>query len=154
MITSLALGLAACKKESNKYPIVGKWQETKLRLYATDSTGAFLYDTAYFQPFTNSDFIRFNNNGKCIIGSDYYYYPNPPGEHVPPQKIPPNTSTMNYTLIGSKFVLSTQSTLVNPGGFDVRDTVSTTDPNTLLLHSVVYSHARGIKNITDAYFTK
>lgn len=154
IVACIATCLAACKKGNNTYAIVGKWQETKLRLYALDSTGAFLYDTTYLQPFTSADFIQFNNNRTCVLGSDYYYYPNQQGEQVPPQKIPANTSTMNYIPVGAKFVLTTQSTLVNPGGFDVRDTVTVIDPGTLLLHTILYSHQPGVKAITDAYFTK
>jgi hypothetical protein len=154
IIAGLTFSLVSCKKESNKYPVIGKWQETKLRLYSTDSTGAFLYDTTYLQPFTSADFIQFNNNGTVVIGTDHYYYPNAPGEHVPPQKITPITSAMNYTAVGSKFVLTSQSTLINPGGFDVRDTIYSINPNTLLFHSIIYSHMPGVKFISDAYYTK
>src|SRR5882757_9502605 len=137
----VVLGLVGCKKDNkSSVAIIGKWQETKLRIYATDSTGAFLYDTTFLKPFTASDFIQFNSNNTCITGTDYYYYPNQSnGQQIPPQKITPVTSVMNYTTIGSKFVLTPQSTLVNPGGFDVRDTVSTVNSNILLYHSVAYS---------------
>ena len=117
IITALMFTQVACKKDGNKYPIVGKWQETKLRLYAKDSAGAFLYDTTYFQPFTSADFIQFNNNNTCIIGTDYYYYANPHGQaQFPPQKIPAITSTMNYAEVGFKYVLTStsQSILFNP----------------------------------------
>jgi hypothetical protein len=146
---------SACKKDDKSVAVIGKWQETKLRIYATDSTGAFLYDTTFLQPFTSSDYIQLNNNNTCIIGADYYYYPNQPnGQEVPPQKITPVTSVFNYITIGSKFVLTPHSTLVNPGGFDVRDTVSTINSNTLLYHSVGYPHIPGVKNVVDAYYSK
>jgi hypothetical protein len=154
IIAGLVTGLVACNKGSNKSPVAGKWQETKLRLYATDSTGAFLYDTTYLQPFTGSDYIQFNNNGTCVISNDYYYYPNEAGEHVAPQKISPTSSTMNYTVVGSTYVLSQQSHLVNPGGFDVRDTISVINTNTLFLHSILYSHVPGVKAISDSYYTR
>ena len=156
ILTIVVVGLAACKKDNNSsVVIIGKWQETKLRIYATDSTGTFLYDTTFLQPFTASDFIQFNSNNTCITGTDYYYYPNQPnGQQTPPQKITPTTSVFNYKTLGSKFVLTPQGTLVNPGGFDVRDTVSTINSNTLLYHSVGYSHIPGIKTIADAYYIK
>jgi hypothetical protein len=154
IVAGVVLGMAACKKD-NKSVVIGKWQETKLRIYATDGTGAFLYDTTFLKPFTGSDYIQFNSNNTCIIGTDYYYYPNQPnGQEIPPQKITPVTSVMNYATLGSKFVLTPQSTLVNPGGFDVRDTVSTINSNTLLLHSILYAQVPGIKSIADAYYTK
>jgi hypothetical protein len=155
-IVIVVLGLAACKKDNkSSVAIIGKWQETKLRIYATDSTGAFLYDTTFLSPFTGSDYLQFNSNNTCIIGTDYYYYPNQTnGQQIPPQKITPVTSAMKYTALGSKFVLTQQSTLVNPGGFDVRDTVSAISSNTLLYHSVGYSHVPGIKTMADAYYTK
>ncbi|MGZ3765919.1 MAG: hypothetical protein ACXVB0_08115 [Mucilaginibacter sp.] len=155
MISVIAINLIACTKGGNKYPIVGKWKETKLRMYGQDGTGAFLYDTTFFHPFTNADFIQFNNNNTCLIGADYYYYANLAGQpKIAPQKIDPNTSTMNVTAVGSDFVLTTQSTLTNPGGFDVRDTVSVINSNTLLFHSVAYSHVPGYKDIVDAYYTR
>jgi len=154
IITSLIIGLTACKKDSNKNAIVGKWHETKLRMYEQDDSGAFLYDTTFLQPFTSADFIQFNNNNTCIIGNDYYYYADQDGQKIPPQKIPATTSTLNYTTMGAKFVLSSQSNLTNPGGFDVRDTVSTINLNTLLFRSVFYPHQPGLVVITDAYYTR
>ena len=155
IVAGVVLSLAACKKDNKSVTVIGKWQETKLRIYATDSTGAFLYDTTFLQPFTASDFIQLNSNNTCITGTDYYYYPNQPnGQETPPQKITPSTSVFNYTTLGSKFVLTPQGTLINPGGFDVRDTVSTINSNTLLYHSVGYSHVPGIKTIADAYYNK
>ena len=156
IITAIFFIITSCKKDNkSSVVVIGKWQETKLRIYATDSTGAFLYDTIFLQPFTASDFIQFNSNNTCITGTDYYYYPNQPnGQEIPPQKITPVTSVMNYTAVGSKFVLTPQSTLTNPGGFDVRDTISTINSNTLLYHSVAYSHVPGIKTMADAYYTK
>ena len=135
-------------------PQLANSRETKLRLYGKDATGAFLYDTTFLHPFTSADFIQFNTNNTCVIGSDYYYYPNAPEEHAPPQKIPANTSTLNYTTIGLRFVLTSQSNLINPGGFATGDTVSNVDSHTLLFHSVVDSHAGGVINVSDAYYTK
>ena len=67
----------------------GKWQETKLRMYQMDSTNTILYDTTYLHPFTDFDYLVFNANGTCIIGSDHYYSLNSPGSPKVPQQISP-----------------------------------------------------------------
>ena len=146
-------GLFACKKESNKPGVIGKWQETKLRLYGTDSTGAFLYDTTYLAPFSASDYLQFNNNGTCTISEGHYYYPNELTYPRQPQTVIPITSIMNYTDVGQKFVLIPQRVLLTPGGFDVRDTVLKIDANTLLFHTVAYSFKPGYKTYADAWYT-
>ena len=154
-IAALTIGLTACKKSGNNYPVVGKWQETKLRMYETDDFGALVYDTTFFHPFTSSDYISFINNGKCTISSDYYYYPTEDGHQIPPQKIPAQLSAFNYIAVGSKYVLTTQSNLINPGGFIIRDTVITLDAHTLLLHSISYGHSISAAAIVyDSYYSK
>ncbi|MDB5134837.1 MAG: hypothetical protein JWP37_1440 [Mucilaginibacter sp.] len=159
ILAALATCFAGCKKSSGSenvgLPLIkGKWQETKLRLYTQDSTSTILYDTTYLQPFTNLDYAQFNNNGTCVIGTDHYYYPNQPGEPKNPQKINAITANWNYTAVGAKFVLSAQNNLVNPGGFDIRDTVSAPNPNTLLIRSVFYSRVGNFKSISDSYYTR
>ncbi len=48
MFIAIAACWIACKKDNkSSVAIIGKWKETKLRIYATDSTGAFLYDTTF-----------------------------------------------------------------------------------------------------------
>ena len=155
IIGSLLLALAACKKSGNNYPVIGKWQETKLRIYETDGSGAYVYDTTFFHPFTGSDYIAFNNSGTCTTSSDYYYYPTEDGHRIPPQKIQPQLSAFNYIAVGSKYVLTTQSNLINPGGFIVRDTVMTLDAHTLLLHSISYGHSISAATVVyDSYYSK
>ena len=149
----LISALTSCKKEQSS-PVSGKWQETKLRIYEVDDTNAILFDTTYLRPFTSFDYLQFNNNNTVAIGTDHYYYLNSPGSPKAPQAITPVSSEMNYTAAGSGYVLTTQSMLVNPGGFDVRDTVTLQSANALLLRSVFYSHLPGIKTITDSYYTK
>jgi hypothetical protein len=154
IITGLTLGFVACKKENDKYPIVGKWQQIKLRLYMLDSNNTILYDTTYLQPFTSLDYAQFNNNGTAVIGTDHYYYPNDPGEPKTPELIPAIRANWDYTQLVSKYLLTPPPAPPNPGGFDVRDTVSIINTNTLMLHSILYSHIPGIKSITDSYYTK
>ena len=154
LLLIISAGLFSCKKEGTKTAVSGKWFENKLRIYATDSTGKFLYDTTFLQPFTASDYLQFNNNGTCVISTDYYYYPNQNGQQIPPQKITPAASLMNFTAVGTKFVLTSQSTLTNPGGFDIRDTVSTINAQTLVRHTVVNTHVPGYTSYSDAYYTR
>ena len=144
---------ASCKKEKSS-PILGKWRETKLRIYQVDSTNTLLYDTTYLHPFTSFDYLQFNVNNTVTIGNDHYYYLNAPGLPKAPQAITPVSSEMNYAVAGAAYVLTTQSLLVNPGGFDVRDTVTVQNLNTLQFRSVFYAHVPGIKIITDSYYTK
>ncbi|HTE01552.1 MAG TPA: hypothetical protein VK668_19830 [Mucilaginibacter sp.] len=156
VIAIAATGLAACKKENSggsQYPIVGKWQQTKLRIHIQGTNGATLADTTYLQPFTSFDYAEFKSNGTCLVGTDHYYYPNWEGYPSTPQAIPPNVAAWNYTAAGANFVLSPQSNLTNPGGFVSTDTVSVTNPNILLLHSIFYSHS-GIVTTTDSYYTR
>jgi hypothetical protein len=146
-------GLVSCKKGAQT-PVVGKWTETKLRLYE-DNGNAVIYDTTYLQPFTNFDYIQFNNNNTCVTSTDHYYYPNTDGYPKNPQQIAPQSFSFNYTAVGSKYVLTPQTTLVNPGGFITADTVIVTGENTLMLRSVSYGHIVGpVKTVADSYYTK
>ena len=154
IIAILTISLTACKKDNgaSQYPIVGKWQQTKLRIFAQNSAGATIADTTYLQPFTRYDYAEFKNDGTCVIGTDHYYYPNNEGYPSNPQAIPPTRALWNYTVAGGNYVLSPQSNLVNPGGFVSTDTVST-NSNTLLLHSVFFGHD-GSKTVTDSYYIR
>ena len=135
-------------------PLTGKWQQTKLVTYLLDTNGARLYDTTYLQPFTNADYVQFNNNGTCVLSVDHYYYLNEPGMSVP-TPIPTLITNFHYTPAGLKFVLVPQNDGASPGGNSVADTASMLDNNTLLIHTV----ATGIGPtyhifITDSYFSK
>jgi len=150
-----ALIIASCKKSNQGTPHPqGKWQETKLRLYG-DSSGIITYDTTYTRPFTSSDYISFQSNGTCIIGSDHYYYPNIEGYPKTPQSVPPTADTMKYTGLGtSAYLLNTESELTNPGGFVVADTIKVLSNNLIMLHSVFYSHDPGYSGTSDSYYQK
>jgi len=149
----LMLACASCNKGGAGPAVVGRWTQFKLHLYQLDSNKT-VYDTTYLAPFTKADFIQFYSNNTCTIGSDHYYYPNAYGYPTTPQAIPPITSNMNVATSGANYVLTTQSTLTNPGGFLVTDTVSISNTNILLLHSVFYSHVPGYISVTDAYYQK
>jgi hypothetical protein len=156
LVSGIVLGLNACNKGKsvNSYPVNGKWLENKVRLYG-DSSGVIYYDTTYTQPFTPADYIQFNGDGTCITSSDHYYYPNISNYPKTPQAIPATTGQWNFKAISSsKYVLTQQTQLVNPGGFDIRDTVEMINQHLLKLHVVSYSHVPGYAGITDSYFTK
>jgi hypothetical protein len=131
----------------------GKWQETKLRMYELDSMNTILYDTIYVHPFTSSDYLVFNADGTCVIGTDHYYYLNSPGSPKVPQQISPVATNYSYAAIASYYVLNAQISLENPGGFVTADTLSA-NSTTVLLHSVFYSHEPGLRLISDSYYTK
>jgi hypothetical protein len=154
IIAALITGLSSCKKGNNE-SITGKWQQTKLRLYEFDDNNVIAYDTTYLAPFTNLDYVQFNMNGTCNLSSDHYYYPNDKeGYPTTPQAIPQSVGTLKYTRTNNKYVLSSASNLINPGGFDIRDTVSISG-NMLLLRSTNYGHGGGhIYSISDSYYTR
>jgi hypothetical protein len=149
----LIAGFTSCKK-STQTPVLGKWNQTKLRLYELNGN-VTVYDTTYLQPFTSFDYLQFNDNSTVVTSTDHYYYPNTDGYPKDPQQIPQQTSTLDYTKVGAKYVLTPQTTLINPGGFITADTVIVTGSNTLMLRSVSYGHFVGpVKTIADSYYTK
>ncbi len=155
LLIFLLTGFASCKKEKQpQSPILGKWQEVKIRTYEADSTNKILYDTTYLHPFTSADYIQFDNDGTCVTSNDHYYYLNSPGLPKQPQSVPASTSDLKYSAIRSKYLLNTLSTLLNPGGFVTADTVSLLNSNTVMLHSVFYTHGFNSKIISDSYYNK
>jgi hypothetical protein len=153
IIAGLAISFMACKKANNDTPVIGRWQQNKLRLYI-DSGGIIIHDTTYLHPFTNSDYIQFNTNGTCTLSASHYYYPNLQGYPKTPQQITPNVSGFTYEATGAKYVLNTQSMLISPGGFVVGDTISMPAANTLLFRSVSYGHIGNYETISDSYYTQ
>jgi len=156
IIVILIIGLASCKKGNDASAIIGKWQQTKLRLYEFDDNNVISYDTTYLAPFTNLDYAQFNMNGTCNLSSDHYYYPNDnEGYPKTAQATPQSIETWKYTRVGTKYALSSTSNLINPGGFDIRDTVSLINENTLLLRVSNYGHGGGhVYSISDSYYTR
>lgn len=157
-VSGIVLCLAACHKDTapGNLRVDGKWQQTKLRIYA-DSAGVIKYDTTYTKPFTASDYIQFNANGTCAIGSDHYYYPNIDNYPKTPQLIPLSISEWKYNLVGnSTYVLNQQNTSINPGGFRfiTTDTVRILSAHSLWLHSASYSQIPAYVQIFDSYYEK
>jgi hypothetical protein len=150
-MTALAFSMGACKKENNAI-IVGKWQETKLRLYR-DSAGIIKDDTTYLHPFTNLDYVQFNSNGTCITSTDHYYYINELENPKTPQKIDAVTVNWHYIQAGSEFILTPANSAINPGGFISTDTVSYSN-STLMIHNVSYQGFALNVIVSDAYYTK
>jgi len=147
LIIGLVLGLAACKKGSN-YPIVGKWQQIKLRTYTQSYSGVSSHDTTYLSSsFNNTNYAQFNDDGTCVIG---LYYP-PGSINLMSSVAYPSMQNYNYASVGFKYVMTYPTTLINPGGFITTDTASV-NANTLLIHSVFDSHIE--YTISDAYYTK
>ncbi len=145
VIIGLVLGLAACKKGSN-YPIVGKWQQTKLHMYNQSYSGVISNDTTFLSSsFDSTNYAQFNNNGTCVIGLFYpYKCLNCYVAYIATEKY-------NYVRAGSKYVMTIPTTLTNPGGFGTADTASV-NGNILLIHSVFDGHIN--YTISDAYYTK
>jgi hypothetical protein len=150
----LTLALVSCQK-NNDVNLSGKWQETKLTMYESDGTGTKLYDTTYTQPFTNLDYAEFQGGNKLTLGTDHYYYLNIPGQTNATQQITPVAAQWNYTALSARvFVLSTGSSLSNPGGFVVGDTITIVNPHLLWLHSVSYFHDGIHSSVSDSYYSK
>jgi len=157
LISGITLTFTACNKgnaSEPNYPIDGKWQQTKLRLYG-DSLGVITYDTTYTKPFTALDYAQFNANGICTKSINHYYYPNILNYPKTPQPIPALVDTLKFNAIGaSKYVLNPQTEWVNFGGFVVADTVKVLGAHSLLLHAVIYSHNPNYSNVADSYYKK
>jgi hypothetical protein len=156
LISGIVLSFTACQKDNvpGSASVDGKWQETKLRIYG-DSAGILKYDTTYTKPFTAADYIRFNSNGTCAIASDHYYYPNTDNYPKTPPLIPISVGTWKYSFIGNAtYVLNQQSEYLNPGGFNINDTVRVLSAHSLWLHVVFYSHMPGYFQVTDSYYQK
>lgn len=158
LITTVFLlaGLTGCHKVSiAPDPVAGTWREVKLRLYELVND-TIKYDTTYYQPFTNFDYITFNNNGTCMAGQDHYYYDNSPGLPKTPQAIPPVIGEFDYSSTGSSYVLTYPPGPVNPGGFVITDTVFTAGPDTLRQQVMNYGHGTNPVEIvvTQAYYFK
>ena len=146
--------LIACKKESN-VSVIAKWQETKLRIYTLNAAGGILNDTTYSgQSFTSLDYAQFNSNGTCVISQSHYYYPADEGYPKDPQ-VAAYVGTLNYTPVGTSYILSSASNLVNPGGFVSTDTAKLAGPNNLLIHVSEYGHSlHNPATVYDSYYTR
>jgi len=150
VIIGLISGLAACKNE-NDNSLVGKWQEVKLRAYYKSYSGVISNDTTYLSAaFDTTDYALFNGNSTCVLSNHYFYYPT--GANLSGSTVA-YVSKENYTYmpVGSKYVLTTQTTLSSPSGFITTDTLSRSG-NTILIHSVFDNHIN--YTVSDAYYTR
>lgn len=143
----LLVALVSCKKE-NKYPIVGKWQQIKLRVYSQSYSGVISHDTTYqVSSFNDSNYAQFNNDGTCVIGLFY-----PPGLYdLRSSLVQIATEKYNYSAKGNGYIMTLPTALTNPGGFIARDTASI-NGNTVLIHSTFDNHQ--FYNMSDAYYSK
>ena len=146
LLIALAGALASCKKD--KYPIVGKWQQIKLRTYTQSYAGVISNDTTFQSAsFNSSNYVQFNNDGTCIIGIFY-----PPGS-IDPRSTAAYASTAKYDYAptGNQYVMTQPTTLIYPSGFITTDTASLNN-NTVLIHQVFNSHIN--YTVSDAYYSK
>src|SRR6185312_9612459 len=155
LLTCLIFTLNACKKDSGS-PILGKWQETKIRIYTKDASGVILNDTTYSgATFTSLDYVQFLSNVTCINSSDYEYYPSGEGFPKTPEHYV-SGGTLNYSLIEPRqYLLSAEGNLINPGGFVTTDTARLIDAHNLTIHFTNYGHSTtGQSVIYDSYYTR
>lgn len=145
LIIVVTAALAACKK-GNDYPIVGKWQQVKLRMYNQSYSGVISNDTTFQRAsFDSLNYAQFNNGGTAIIGLFYPY----PMYNLNIANI--TTEKYNYTRAGSKYVMTLPTTLTYPSGFITTDTASVSG-NTVLIHSTFDNHQ--FYAVSDSYYTK
>ena len=141
---------AACKKESS--PIVGKWQEVKMRTYNQDlSTGAISGDTTYqAATFGVYDYAQFNNDGICVISETGFI-----GTAAQVVKVQ-DLQDYTYTKAGSGFVLVSTANPSAISGEMTGHNVSSVSSNTLIIHSVTgyLNPSVAYKTISDSYYTK
>jgi len=151
LMVDLILTIVACKKEQT-LSIIGKWQQTKVRVYQVDYKGLILDDTTYSgQTFTNQDFVQFNSDGTCLIATSHYYYPAGQGFPKTPD-VYQDTIKWNFTGTWPKYGIEDT---IDLGGPSPTDTATASSPNNLVLHNVypMYRFA-GPKTIFDAYYTR
>ncbi len=150
VIIGLILGLAACKNEGDN-SLVGKWQEVKARAYYKSYSGVISDDTTYLSAaFDTTDYALFSANGTSVLSNHHVFEPttaNLTGSTVAYV----SKESYNYTPVGFKYVLTTQTTLISPSGFITTDTLSRSG-NSILIHSVFDNHQD--YTITDAYYTR
>ncbi|MBS1503201.1 MAG: hypothetical protein JST32_14125 [Bacteroidetes bacterium] len=147
VVTCLLGILFSCQKE-NKYPIVGKWQQVKLRTYTQSYSGAISNDTTYqASSFKSGNYAQFNNDGTCVIGIFY-----PPGTYYTINSLAyVSTETYNYVPSGTRYVMTQPTTVIYPSGFITTDTASISG-NILLIHNVFNSHAN--LQVSDSYYSR
>ena len=158
VFTGLVIMLTACKK-SNKSSIIGKWQETKIRVYMTGPTGAIVSDTTYTgQTFTNLDYTQFNSTGTVVMSTDHIYFPvGPEFLKVPPYYL--SAETLNYTSSGSNYILLPIAKGSNNNnelpGASQAITATVSGPNNLLIHMVDYFTIPAVSTMVyDSYYTR
>jgi hypothetical protein len=149
VIASLILGLAACKNE-NDNSLVGKWQEVKLRAYYKSYSGVISNDTTYTgASLDTTDYALFSAGGTCVLSNHHVY---PTTANIAGGIINVVTKEgYTYTPVGSKYILTVQTTLIPPSGFITTDTLSRSG-NTILIHSVIDNHQD--YTVSDAYYTR
>ncbi len=157
LLIILTGGMVSCKKqqEGAGKNVSSKWQQVKLRVYEVHND-TVKYDTTYYHPFSAADFIQFNSNGTCLVGTDHYYYDTAPGWPKIPQAIPPQSSTFDYSYNGSIYILSQTPGLSNPGGFVTTDTAYLRQQDTLHEKVTFYGHSitSNIKSVSEADYIK
>ena len=151
----LTMALVSCQKaEQIQVTPSGKWLETKLVIHKMNAN-VVLWDTTYLTPFTSADYMRFNDNGTAVSGSDFYLIDAPSGlgYSKTTQTITPSTYNFDYSAHGSVYVLTPDPNLVNFAGITTADTVSI-NGNTLLLHAVDYGPDHAVNSVFDSYYSK
>jgi len=152
LLSGILLGTTSCKKGNKNDRLSGTWQQTQLHISA--AINGKVYDTTYYHPFTNLDYMQFKGDS-CFISTDHYYYANTPGYPKTPQLITQAVGKWLCQPIGGKrYVLTYTSNLLNPGGFVSADTLIEISSNKMQLHVVSYGHGEGVNGITDSYFEK
>jgi len=155
--TIICAAFISCKKENNNSvaennnSVIGKWQEFKLRVYTTASTGAILNDTTYSaQAFTNLDYVQFASNGLCTLSSSHYYMP--AGQGAPLASLA--VGMLNYTGQGPVYSLATNTSLTSESILWPQ-TATIINSNSLLLRDIAYTFGLNTPYTTyDAYYSK
>ena len=153
---TLTVAFCACKKTNNNLePVIGTWQQTKLRVYTKNPAGIIVNDTTYSgATFTALDHIQFNYNGTCSISGSHQYAPAGLGNgSIPVYNV--STLAFNYSRSGSAYILTTPIHLINPGGFNSTDTATLQGPANLLLHNTNYPNIpTGNRTFYDSYYIR
>lgn len=159
LVVCLAAFFTACKKENNS-AIVGKWQETKVRIYTMNFSGTMVDDTTYTgATFTNLDFINFESNGTCTESSDHIYFAAEAGlSKVPYYNL--STETLSYKSSGDNYTLIPPKVVVPPGVIGDQSTgqtitITLSGSNSMLIHTVgTFLNPSTATQVYDAYYVR
>ena len=156
IVAVVACCLSACKKDSHKGPITGKWYENKLEIHLSNGTLAAHDTTFTAASFTTDDYFEFNSNGTALFSQSGVYGITGKSEAISGNTTVIGMAHYNYSIVDGQLKLiptDLYPTTANlTPGYQLEDIVQL-DANHLVLRTTV-SNGAPFSLITTMYFTK